>query len=646
MATIAELKRQMIKNSPAGQMSLMTSREKANALEDTLESDASKEVLKDIKNVLERSAFTTRTESKQMMKQLVHLEKIASSDLIKDPLEREQLETLITETKHGFAHSIKKFDLLSKSLYKMLPLVTGTLTYLVSDSPLLAGAVALGHSYLQDKAEAREEKEREESRERMTRLEELERMDSSVSSKKESVGEEQKKERVPYDTKRMEELFAIDEDEDTAVIESRESMQESAVQEMSAREKFLRARSLAFLEKARAVKEAKRLGVDLDSVWSADAQERFNSFKGVAVPGAEQKREEGMAVEAERDNEKAMLEKLEEIDENTEGKEKGKGGLFDRLLGGLGKFPGFLMKGLAGLGPMLLSGVVAAFKFIPMLLKKLFTGGGLFKALMKVFAPLVLIENLFGGFKSAFDSFAADGSIINALLIGIRDFGLGIIETLSFGLLSKENMTNILGEAGSAIGMFISDMFEYFTWDNIKAVLKKMFPNIASFIDMLTSTDVGELTEGTRLSEQAVLKDGASVEERQAFISNARGDFKKAFAAEEMDDEDLAEAYFEARDESQGGLTDIAKKDALAELIKERSGVDIKKVQSLDNFEDEAAKARKAAKEYKVPAQPLVMQSSINNINNNQSVSVLGKPVMTDYSFAQAQGRSTAVPVL
>jgi hypothetical protein len=150
---------------------------------------------------------------------------------------------------------------------------------------------------------------------------------------------------------------------------------------------------------------------------------------------------------------------LKQIAENTSPDGKGKpaaavekpkegGGLLDTIMGFLGE--GFMSA-----------------------IKSIFSPKMLFKAISKVFAPLMIIGALVNGIMDGFKEFQETGDIGKALIAGLG----GVLEFLTFGLIDKEALSNIIESVSGFVNDYIvqplSDFFKGVK-DNVLALVESI----------------------------------------------------------------------------------------------------------------------------------------------------------------------------
>lgn len=132
--------------------------------------------------------------------------------------------------------------------------------------------------------------------------------------------------------------------------------------------------------------------------------------------------------------------------EKVEGKEGG--GFLDGILG---MFSGGFMKAI----------------------KAIFSPGNILKSLGKVFGITMIIGSLVNGLMDGFKEFAESGDIGKALIAGLG----GVLEFLTFGLLDKETVKNIVDSVSGFVDEYIvKPLSDFFT--NVKNGILEMISNI------------------------------------------------------------------------------------------------------------------------------------------------------------------------
>lgn len=105
--------------------------------------------------------------------------------------------------------------------------------------------------------------------------------------------------------------------------------------------------------------------------------------------------------------------------------------------------------------------------------KVIFSPKALFKAISKVFAPLMIIGSLVNGIMDGFKEFQETGDIGKALIAGLA----GVMDFLTFGLVDKEMLTNIIESVSGFVNDYIvqplSDFFKSVK-DNVIALVENI----------------------------------------------------------------------------------------------------------------------------------------------------------------------------
>lgn len=364
--------------------------------------------------------------------QLVQLERLrAMTETITDDTERDALYDFIQRSEMSIRQNTSAIGNIASSLVKNMDIISGSITYLLSDSPILGAIAGWGMnkaktSWTQrqdDKYAVQEARERQLSEQLGNQIQDernLEKMEAHMAELVKKAEENDSPKPTPTPETDKPEPAApvkvtLPDDAPMVIGDSEGNMWLEALHDIA---------DTALMEVMQISETLTKLNDNSDT--------HFTMIEEILQPlvngREEERRERNVFNERLLD---ALSERPTMVDEN--GNDKDSGSMMDSILG-----VGLISKGVAWVKGALSALVASGRKIIMRSLK--FLVKSIPKLLGKIFVPAMIVGTLFSGVMEAVEVFNETGSIKDA---AIGFFG-GILDFITFGFFGTEQLNAVI----------------------------------------------------------------------------------------------------------------------------------------------------------------------------------------------------------